>query len=59
MCAETSWERCHRRLISDFLAAKGHSVVHLVGAGQREPHRLYHGSEARDGCLFLCGQAVG
>ena len=29
------------------------------GARQREPHRLYHGSEAGDGCLFLCGQAVG
>jgi uncharacterized protein (DUF488 family) len=59
MCAETSWERCHRRMIADFLVAKGHAVSHLLGPERREAHRLYHGSEAREGRLYLCGQHVG
>jgi len=59
LCAETMWTRCHRRLISDLLVAKGHPVIHLLGPGRREPHRLYHGSEARGGYLYTCGQLVG
>ena len=30
MCAETDWRRCHRRLIADFLTARGHEVIHLL-----------------------------
>ena len=59
MCSESSWERCHRRLISDFLAARGHEVVHLLGPGQRDCHRLYHGCEARDERLYICGHLIG
>jgi uncharacterized protein (DUF488 family) len=59
MCAETAWQRCHRRMISDFLLAKGHPVTHLLGPGSRETHRLYHGSKTRNGRLYLCGQLVG
>jgi uncharacterized protein (DUF488 family) len=55
MCAETDWRRCHRRLISELLVARGHGVTHLLGPGRQEPHRLYHESETRDGCLYLCG----
>jgi uncharacterized protein (DUF488 family) len=58
MCAETVWWRCHRRLIAELLAARGHSVVHLLGPGRREPHRLYDESEIREGKLYLCGQLV-
>jgi uncharacterized protein (DUF488 family) len=29
MCAEGDWRRCHRRLISDALAAKGWRVLHI------------------------------
>jgi uncharacterized protein (DUF488 family) len=58
MCAETAWTRCHRRLIAELLSARGHSVEHLLGPGRREPHRLYHESEAREGRLFLCGRLV-
>src|SRR5439155_7109699 len=39
MCAETLWWRCHRRLIAELLAARGHDVVHLLGPRQRQPHR--------------------
>ncbi len=58
MCAETVWWRCHRRLIAELLVARGHAVVHLLGPGRREPHRLYDESEPRDGRLYLCGQLV-
>ena len=58
MCAETSWQRCHRRLIAELLVARGHSVTHLIGPGRRDGHRLYHESEIRDGRLYLCGALV-
>jgi uncharacterized protein (DUF488 family) len=59
MCAETSWRRCHRRLIAELLTARGSTVVHLVAPGRREGHRLYDESEVRAGALFLCGSLVG
>ncbi len=58
MCAETAWSGCHRRLIAELLVARGHTVVHLLGPAQREPHRLYDESEIRDGRLYLCGALV-
>lgn len=57
MCAETSWRRCHRRLIADLLVARGDVVLHLLPGGV-EPHRLSDDAEARDGRLYLCGQPV-
>jgi uncharacterized protein (DUF488 family) len=58
MCAETLWTRCHRRLIAELLAARGHGVTHLIRPGRREPHKLYDESEIRDGRLYLCGKLV-
>ena len=59
MCAETDWRRCHRRLISELLVARGHPVTHLLGPGRQDRHRLYDESEIRDGSLYLCGVLVG
>jgi uncharacterized protein (DUF488 family) len=58
MCAETVWWRCHRRLIAELLTARGEEVVHLLGPGRREPHRLYDESEIRAGKVYLCGRLV-
>jgi len=58
MCAETPWQRCHRRLIAELLVARGFEVVHLIRPREREPHQLYLESEVRDGRLYLCGQLV-
>ena len=58
MCAETVWWRCHRRLIAELLTARGEQVVHLLGRGRREPHRLYDEAEIRAGKLYLCGRLV-
>src|SRR5215213_2084445 len=30
MCAEALWWRCHRSLISDYLKAAGHHVIHII-----------------------------
>ena len=58
MCAETVPWRCHRLLISELLVARGHTVVHLIGPGRREHHRLGQNAEARNGVLYLCGEPV-
>lgn len=34
MCAEAVWWRCHRRIISDSLLARGVPVEHIMGLGQ-------------------------
>ena len=58
MCAETAWQRCHRRLIAELLAARGEAPIHLLGPEHREPHRLYDESEVHEGRLYICGALV-
>lgn len=58
MCSETPWTKCHRRLISELLHARGHLVRHLVRPGRTEPHVPWDVAEARDGRLYLCGALV-
>jgi uncharacterized protein (DUF488 family) len=55
MCAETPWQRCHRRFIADLLTARGRDVIHLIRPGESEQHRLSGYAEARAGTLYLCG----
>lgn len=57
MCAETAWEHCHRRMISELLVVRGHDVLHLC-PGETKHHRLSEYAEARDGRLYLCGELV-
>jgi uncharacterized protein (DUF488 family) len=40
MCAEAMWWRCHRRLISDALVARGWRVEHLGVGGAHAVHEL-------------------
>jgi uncharacterized protein (DUF488 family) len=40
MCAEAAWWRCHRRLLSDALVARGWSVIHLDARGAGRHHEL-------------------
>jgi uncharacterized protein (DUF488 family) len=40
MCAEAQWWRCHRRLLSDALVARGVEVLHLDARGRAQPHEL-------------------
>jgi uncharacterized protein (DUF488 family) len=39
MCAEAAWWRCHRSLVSDYLKARGWTVMHIMGIGKSEEHR--------------------
>jgi uncharacterized protein (DUF488 family) len=40
MCAEAQWVKCHRRLLSDALTARGHEVLHIDSRGATRPHEL-------------------
>jgi uncharacterized protein (DUF488 family) len=51
MCAEGEWRRCHRRLISDALAARGWRVVHIRPDGRFEEHELPEFAVVSDGAV--------
>lgn len=38
MCAEALWWRCHRSMVSDYLKAKGWTVLHIMGVGKAQEH---------------------
>jgi len=40
MCAERVYFRCHRMLVSDWLVAHGHEVLHLDDPGPVKQHRM-------------------
>ncbi len=40
MCAERVYFKCHRMLVSDWLVAHGHDVLHIDGTGPPRPHKL-------------------
>jgi uncharacterized protein (DUF488 family) len=40
LCAEAVPWRCHRRLISDALVARGLEVLHILGPNHADPHEL-------------------
>ena len=52
MCAETLWWRCHRRMLADALVTRGCTVVHLMGAGRSEAHRLHPAARIADGRMI-------
>ena len=56
MCAEAVWWRCHRRIIADYLLARGRTVLHLMGSGRVEPASLTPGAVPRgDGVTYPAG----
>jgi len=52
MCAEAVWWRCHRRIISDYLLARGRTVCHLMGGGRVDPAKLTPGARPEDGRII-------
>jgi len=40
MCAERMYFQCHRMLLSDYLVAHGHAVLHIDGTGATRAHKL-------------------
>ena len=55
MCAESLWWRCHRSLISDYLKAKGVSVVHILSETKTELHPYTAAAKIVDGELSYRG----
>lgn len=56
MCAEALWWRCHRRLVSDALTARGWEVEHL-GSGEPQLHELTPFAQVSDEGVLTYPQA--
>lgn len=51
MCAEAVWWRCHRRIVADYLIARGRSVFHLMGDKRVEAARLTPGARVEQDAI--------
>lgn len=49
MCSEAVWWRCHRRIVADWLLARGEEVFHLMGPARLEPAKLTPAARLEDG----------
>ncbi len=58
MCAERVYFRCHRMLVSDWLVAHGHEVLHIDAAGPVKPHKLTAEARMIDGRLLYRGDRL-
>jgi len=55
MCAEQLYFRCHRMLVSDYLVAGGHSVLHILDEKPPRPHALTREARVIEGRLVYRG----
>jgi uncharacterized protein (DUF488 family) len=58
MCAERGYFRCHRRLVSDWLVAHGHDVLHIDDTNPVQAHRLTAEARVVDGRLIYRGDRL-
>ena len=58
MCAERVYFRCHRMLVSDWLVAHGHEVLHIDATGPVRPHKLTAEAGMIDGRLLYRGDRL-
>ncbi len=58
MCAERVYVQCHRMLVSDWLVAHGHEVLHIDGTGPTKTHRLMPEARMIDGQLIYRGDRL-
>jgi uncharacterized protein (DUF488 family) len=58
MCAERVYFRCHRMLISDWLVAHGHEVLHIDDARPPKPHSLMFEARMIDRKLLYRGDRL-
>ena len=55
MCAEQLYFRCHRMLVSDYLVAHGHRVLHILDEKPPRAHALTREARVIDGRLVYRG----
>ena len=58
MCAERVYFNCHRMLVSDWLVAHGHEVLHIDATGPVRPHKLMPEARMIDGQLIYRGDRL-
>ena len=58
MCAERVYFRCHRMLVSDWLVAHGHEVLHIDDAKPAKPHKLMAEARLVDGQVIYRGDRL-
>ena len=58
MCAERVYFRCHRMLVSDWLVAHGHEVLHIGDAGPAKHHELMAEARIVEGQLIYRGDRL-
>jgi len=58
MCAERVYFHCHRMLVSDWLVAHGHEVLHIDAEGPVRPHKLTVEARMIDGRLLYRGDRL-
>src|SRR4029077_11563763 len=58
MCAERVYFRCHRMMVSDWLVAHGHEVLHIDDVGPAKPHKLTAEARMIDGRLLYRGDRL-
>jgi uncharacterized protein (DUF488 family) len=58
MCAERPYFRCHRMLVSDWLTAHGHEVLHIDAEGPVKLHKLMPEARILDGRLIYRGDRL-
>jgi len=58
MCAESVYFRCHRMLVSDWLVAHGHEVLHIDDEKPAKPHQLMAEARLVDGQVIYRGDRL-
>jgi uncharacterized protein (DUF488 family) len=58
MCAERVYFRCHRMIVSDWLVAHGHEVLHIDAEGPVRPHKLTAEARMIDGQMIYSGDRL-
>ena len=58
MCAERVYFKCHRMLVSDWLVAHGHEVLHIDNVKLAKPHKLMPEARIDDGRLIYRGDRL-
>ena len=58
MCAERVYFKCHRMLVSDWLVAHGHEVLHIDDTKPPKPHRLMKEARLLDGKVIYRGDRL-
>jgi uncharacterized protein (DUF488 family) len=58
MCAERVYFHCHRMLVSDYVTAHGHEVLHIDNEKAAQPHKLMAEARLVDGRLLYIGDRL-